>query len=89
MLLAPDAAQDDGLFDVILIGDITKLDFVTTSPKLYNGTYLGHPKVEHLRSATVAVEAARPLPVETDGEVAGVTPARFEIAPRALRVCVA
>ena len=36
MKLAPDAQPDDGLFDVVLIGDVTKLDFVTTSPKLYS-----------------------------------------------------
>ena len=88
MWLAPEARADDGRFDVVLIGDITKLDFVTTSPKLYKGTYLEHPKVEHLRSATVAVEAAMPLPIETDGEVAGTTPARFEVIPQALRVRV-
>ena len=88
MWLAPEARPDDGRFDVILIGDITKLDFATTSPKLYEGTYLAHPKVELLRSATVAVEAAVALPIETDGEVAGTTPARFEIVPQALRVRV-
>ena len=88
MWLAPEAQVDDGVFDVILMGDVTKRDFVTTSPKLYKGTYLEHPKVELLRSANVAVDAAAPLPIETDGEVAGTTPARFEIVPRALRVCV-
>jgi YegS/Rv2252/BmrU family lipid kinase len=86
MKLAPDAQPDDGLFDVILIGDVTKVDFVTTSPKLYSGRYVAHPKVEVLRSATVAVDAAEPLPVELDGEPSGTTPARFEVVPRALRV---
>jgi diacylglycerol kinase (ATP) len=88
MRLAPDASQDDGLFDVVLIGDVGKVDFVTTAPKLYSGRHLGHPKVELLRSATVEVDAAEPLPIETDGEVVGTTPARFEIAPGALRVRV-
>ena len=46
MKLAPDARQDDGAFDVVLIGDVTKPDFVTTAPKLYSGRYLAHPKVE-------------------------------------------
>lgn len=88
MLLAPEAEQDDGLFDIVLIGDINKLDFVTTSPKLYSGSYLAHPKVEHLRSSFVTVEAAEPLPIEVDGEPLGTTPARFEIVPGALRVRV-
>lgn len=86
MLLAPDARPDDGLFDVVLIGDVTKRDFVTTVPKIYKGTYLAHPKVDLLRSSAVAVDAPEHLPIELDGEQVGTTPARFEIVPAALRV---
>ena len=88
MKLAPDAEQDDGLFDVVLIGDVTKADFVTTAPKIYRGTYLAHPKVELVRSAAVTVDADERLPIELDGEQVGTTPARFEIVPQALRVRV-
>ncbi len=88
MKLAPDARQDDGLFDVVLIGDVTKLDFLTTAPKLYSGRYLSHPKVELLRSSRAAIAAAEPLPLEVDGEPIGTTPARFEIVPAALRLRV-
>jgi diacylglycerol kinase (ATP) len=88
MKLAPDAKQDDGLFDVVTIGDVTKLDFVTTAPKLYSGRYLSHQRVELLRSATVSVSAAEPLPLEADGETVGTTPARFEVVPAALRLRV-
>jgi diacylglycerol kinase (ATP) len=86
MKLAPDARPDDGLFDVVLIGDVTKLDFVTTSPKLYGGGHVGHPRIEVIRSAAVSVDAATPLPLELDGEPGGTTPARFEIVPSALRI---
>jgi diacylglycerol kinase (ATP) len=88
MKLAPDARQDDGLFDVVLIGDVTKLDFLTTAPKLYSGRYLSHPRVELLRSSAVSVEAAAPLPLEVDGEPIETTPARFEVVPGALRLRV-
>jgi YegS/Rv2252/BmrU family lipid kinase len=88
MKLAPDARQDDGLFDVVLIGDVNKLDFLTTAPKLYSGKYLAHPKVELLRSSSVAIDAAEPLPLEVDGEPIGTTPARFEVVPAALRLRV-
>jgi YegS/Rv2252/BmrU family lipid kinase len=88
MQLAPDARADDGLFDVILVGDVTKLDFVTTSPKLYSGRYVTHPRVEVLRTSTLSVEAEAPLPVELDGEPAGALPARFEVLPSALSVRV-
>jgi diacylglycerol kinase (ATP) len=88
MLLAPDAAPDDGLFDVVLIGDVTKRDFVTTAPKIYKGTYVGHPKVEVHRARSVAVDAPERLPIELDGEQVGTTPARFEIVAGAVRIRV-
>jgi YegS/Rv2252/BmrU family lipid kinase len=88
MQLAPDARPDDGLFDVVLIGDVNKRDFLTTAPRIYRGTYLSHPKVELLRSRVVAVAAPERLPIELDGEQVGTTPARFEVIPAALRVRV-
>jgi YegS/Rv2252/BmrU family lipid kinase len=89
MWLAPDARPDDGLFDVLLIGDVTKADFVRTAPKLYRGTHLAHPKVEVVRTRVVRVDAPLPLPLETDGEQVGTTPARFEVVSGALRLRVA
>jgi diacylglycerol kinase (ATP) len=88
MKLAPDARPDDGVFDVVLIGDVGKADFVTTAPKLYKGRHLGHPKVEVLRTARVAVDSPEHLPIELEGEQVGTTPATFEVVPGALRVRV-
>jgi diacylglycerol kinase (ATP) len=88
MKLAPDAASNDGLFDVVLIGDVGKLDFLTTAPKLYKGRHVGHPKVEVVRSRVVAIDADAHLPIELDGEQVGTTPAVFEVVPGALRVRV-
>jgi diacylglycerol kinase (ATP) len=88
MKLAPDARPDDGLFEVVLIGDISKVDFLTTSPKIYKGTYVAHPKVDVVRSARVQVDAGEHLPIELEGEQVGTTPAVFELVPSALRVRV-
>ena len=88
MWLAPEASFDDGLFDVVVIGDASKVDFLTTSTKLYSGGHVHHPKVEVLRTATLAVDAVQPLPLELEGEPVGTTPARFEVVPRALRLRV-
>ena len=88
MHMCPDARPDDGLFDVLAIGDVTKADLVRTMPKIYRGTHLPHPKAELLRGAVVEVESPQPLPLQLDGEVPGTTPARFEVVPGALRVRV-
>jgi len=88
MKLAPDAAPDDGAFDVVLIGDVSKVDFMTTAPKLYKGRHVGHPKIEIVRSRVVGVDAEEHLPIELEGEQVGTTPAVFELVPHALRIRV-
>ena len=79
MKMCPEASPDDGRFDVLVIGDVTKI---------YRGTHLPHPKAELLRGATVSVEAEEALPIQLDGEQPGTTPVRFEVVPRALRLRV-
>ena len=88
MMICPEASPDDGLFDVLLIGDITKRDLIQTMPKIYRGTHLPHPKAELLRGAVVGIDADAPLPIQLDGEQPGTTPVRFDVVPRALRLRV-
>jgi len=88
MKICPDAEPDDGLFDVLMLGDLSKRDLVANMPKLYRGTHLPHPKAELLRGASVTVDSEQPLPIELDGEQPGTTPVRFEVVPRALRLRV-
>jgi diacylglycerol kinase (ATP) len=88
MMMLPEAEPDDGLFDVMLFGDITKRDLVFTLPKTYRGKHLPHPRLEVLRGRVVTVDADEPLPLQLDGEQPGTTPARFEVVRRALRLRV-
>jgi YegS/Rv2252/BmrU family lipid kinase len=88
IMICPEAAPDDGRFDVLLIGDLTKRDVVSTMPKTYRGTHLPHPKAELLRGAAVTVDGPVALPMELDGEQPGTTPARFDVLPRRLRLRV-
>jgi diacylglycerol kinase (ATP) len=88
MKITPDAEPDDGLFDVLLIGDVTKAELVRVMPKIYRGTHLPHPKGEVLRGSTVSIEADEPMPIQLDGEQPGTTPVSFELVPAAIRLRV-
>jgi diacylglycerol kinase (ATP) len=88
MKMTPEAVPDDGLFDVLLLGDLTRTDLALTLPKVYRGTHLPHPKAELLRGRAVTVSSPTPLPVQLDGEQPGTTPARFELIPQAFRLRV-
>ena len=88
MKLRPDAVPDDGLFDVLILGDLSKADLVRNLHKTYRGTHLSHPKVDLLHGKLVSIEADEPLPIQLDGEQPGTTPVEFELIPGALHLRV-
>lgn len=86
--LAPAAALDDGLLDVVLIASHSKRSFLATLPRAFRGTHVRHPAVRVLRARELQVDADRPFAVYADGDPIGATPATVRVVPRALRVLV-
>lgn len=86
MYMAPHASPDDGLFDVIVIGDIGKLEFLANVPRVYRGTHLKNRHVSSHRAREVSVETEERMLVQADGELIGQPPVSFRIVPKALRV---
>lgn len=88
MQMAPDAAPDDGLFDVVVIADMTLGEQIRDSKKIYTGEHLDNPKVTALRGKKV-VATAEPgvgdVLLDVDGEAPGRLPATFEILPGILK----
>src|SRR5439155_216159 len=81
MMICPQAEPDDGVFDVLLIGNLTKRDLLLTLPKTYRGRHLPHPKAELLRGSTAEIDADEPLPGELDDPL----PQRVDAVEQALR----
>jgi YegS/Rv2252/BmrU family lipid kinase len=79
MKVAPQAAVDDGLIDVVVIGNIGKLEFVRQFPKVFGGRHLTHPDVHVHRGLHVQVESIPPASILVDGEEIGETPVEFRI----------
>jgi YegS/Rv2252/BmrU family lipid kinase len=86
MFIAPDAELDDGLFDVVLAGDVGKLRFLANLPKVFKGTHVAQPEVTVLRAHEVAIDADRPFALYADGDHIADLPVRVRLLPRALRV---
>ena len=86
MKIVPDAALDDGLLDLAILGDLTRLDLVRNVPRVYRGTHVTHPKFTHLTARSIRVESAAPAQVQLDGELVGTAPVTFTVEPGALRV---
>lgn len=89
MKIAPGAKINDGLFNVIVIGDLSTSKILFNSYKLYTGTFLKMQQVSNIPATKVKVtpiDASAEILLEVDGESPGRLPASFEIAPRALRI---
>ena len=82
---APHADLEDGLFDVVIIGDI---DFKTTRKNLdllRAGKHLELPYVTWFRAKDLTVYAGEEM-IDLDGEYVGRHARRFQIVPRAIRL---
>lgn len=88
MFIAPHASLDDGLFDIVAIGEIGKLRYLANLPKVFKGTHVEQDEVTEISGAGVEVKisADREFEVYADGEHLADLPATLRVLPRALRV---
>jgi YegS/Rv2252/BmrU family lipid kinase len=88
MFIAPDADLADGEFDVVTVGEVGKLRFLSNLPKVFKGTHVEEDEVRVFRASRLELSASRPFPVYADGEHLTDLPARLRVLPRALNVIV-
>ena len=86
MQVAPDARLDDGLFDICVIQDATKMEFVRAFPGVFRGAHVHHPRVIMRRARRVEIWCDRAWPVLVDGELVGTPPIAFEVVPGAVEI---
>jgi diacylglycerol kinase family enzyme len=67
-VVAPDAVLDDGLFDYLYVGDLSRSASVPLLPGLFRGKLGGHPALQRGRCKHVVVRGESPLMVHVDGE---------------------
>ena len=86
MRLAPDAELDDGLLDVVMLADRSKVGFLRTLPKVFKGAHVDDPGVTILRGREITFGADRPFTAYADGDPMVDLPATVRVLPGALRV---
>jgi YegS/Rv2252/BmrU family lipid kinase len=86
MFMAPDADLSDGMFDVVMCGDVGKLRALANLPKVFKGTHVENDEVKVFRAPFLELSASRPFAVYADGEHLTDLPASLRILPGALSV---
>jgi diacylglycerol kinase (ATP) len=85
MKVCPGADPADGLFDVTVVGAISRLELIRTKPLLTAGTHVEHRAVHTFRAGRVELSSPG-VTTYADGERIAPLPAIAECVPGALRV---
>ncbi len=86
--VAPGTLMDDGLLDVVIYKNFSKLEFIRHSIAITQGKRILEPKITRRKVKTVRIAADYPVAVHADGVVHGHTPALISVTPAALSVRV-
>jgi YegS/Rv2252/BmrU family lipid kinase len=87
MKAAPMAIVDDGLLEVLILGDLSFTEAAKLSRHIYDGSHLALPKVSCTRARIISVEpvdAKDQVLLDIDGEAPGRLPATFCVLPGAI-----
>jgi diacylglycerol kinase (ATP) len=76
MLVCPQAQLNDGLFDVMILEPVTKVEFLKVFPKVFSGSHISHPAVKTFRTQKVSIVAD--AVAYADGERIGQAPVSAE-----------
>lgn len=87
MRIVPDADSQDGLLDVCVVSNISRLEILRVFPQVFAGTHVGHRAVVIIRGTNVAVRTEEPFILHADGEVLQRGNCEtFEILPKAIQL---
>lgn len=68
-MMAPEAHPDDGLLDLCIAGQLSRIGILTMIPRFMKGTQATHPKIKTGRASKIHVAALEgSLPAHADGE---------------------
>jgi YegS/Rv2252/BmrU family lipid kinase len=86
--LAPNALMDDGLLDVIIFKNFSKLEYLQHAASISQGRRVFQPKIVHRKAKSLYITADTSVEYHADGIPHGCTPATVTVVSGALRVRV-
>jgi diacylglycerol kinase (ATP) len=91
LTLSPEAAIDDGLIDVVLLGEAWLPKLAVELVAFMSGRHDRHPSIHLSRAREIRIDTpvgAAPVEIVADGDAVAQTPATVTIRPSSLRVRV-
>jgi YegS/Rv2252/BmrU family lipid kinase len=84
MAIAPNAAPNDGLLDVVVVEGLSALQTALKFPKIYTGAHLAEEAVSVARGNRITAHTDTTVWIDADGEFPGKLPLTIELLPSVL-----
>jgi diacylglycerol kinase (ATP) len=85
-MVAPEASLKDGLLDVSVYPDFSKIELLRYYAAVMDGGYSGDGKVQHYQARKLKIKTSPKLDVMADGVALGKGTVKIKVRPGALRV---
>ena len=76
--IAPQADNNDGQLDLLIVGPVSRLRITSLVPKLVRGSHMAEAEITHVGVKKLSIEASTAMPSHLDGEV-GEPGTRFDV----------
>jgi len=86
MKIAPKAKLNDGLIDLVLIKDASRLKLFKLMPKLFTGKHIYDNIVEYAHVSKIKLKPKRTSQLNVDGEIKGAAPFKLSIVPNIIEI---
>lgn len=86
MKIAPHASINDGLLDIVVVKDLSKINLIKNLPGIYSGQHLNDPNIDFFNGKKVKIISNENIYVELDGETPGTGNLEFEIIPAEMKL---
>lgn len=89
MNICPDAILDDGVFDICLVKDVSKLKFMREISKVYSGRLGEVEEVKYIKGSEINIKVVNgSYLINVDGNLVGKTPVKINIIKKAIQVYI-
>lgn len=86
MKIAPDAAPDDGLLDITVVHQLSRLKLLFVFISVFWGKHVRFKEVKTYKGSTASIHSSTILYVHADGETIGFTPLDINVVTKKLNV---
>lgn len=83
--VAPDGKVNDGLLEVLIIGNVNMIDYALNISKLKKKQKISHPEFHYFTTSQIKIKAFETCYIESDGELIGSIPVECSILPKAVK----